>query len=104
MKWPKWSRRWIPGIVFWVLFLGSLALDDRHPWVHTVWVVAWLLFFFVMAVFAGIQIFRHRHDTGGVVGYRGGVPSWAVTLFGGGPEPEDQPVQVSEQKAGEKTK
>jgi hypothetical protein len=32
------------------------------------------------------------------------VPGWAVTLFGGGPEPEDQPVHVSEQKTGEQTK
>ena len=24
MNWPKWNRNWIPRIVFWALFLGSL--------------------------------------------------------------------------------
>jgi hypothetical protein len=67
MKWPKWNRRWIPGIVFWVLFLGSLALNEHHPWVDTVWVAAWLFFLIVVAVIALVQGFRHRHDTGGII-------------------------------------
>ena len=92
MKRPKWNRRWIPGIVFWVLFLGSLALYEHHPWVRTVWVVAWLLFLTVVAVIAIVQIFRHRHDTGGVISYRG-EPSWVATLFGDGPEPGDKPAK-----------
>ena len=92
MQWPKWDRRWIPGILFWALFLGSLALDERHPWVRTVWVIAWLLFLIVVAVIAIVQIFRHRHDTGGVISYRG-APSWVATLFGDGPEPGDKPAK-----------
>ena len=75
--------------MFWVLFLGSIALDDRHPWVRTVWVAAWLVFLVVVAAIAVTQIYRHRHDTGGVVSYRG-VPHWVVTLFGDGPEPGDK--------------
>jgi len=94
MKWPKWSRRWIPGIAFWVLFLGSLAFDERRSWVHTVWVIAWLLFLIVVAVFAIVHILRHRHDTGGVSSYRG-APGWVATLFGDGPEPGDEPVKKS---------
>jgi hypothetical protein len=75
-------RSWIPGIVFWTLFLVSLGLGKRHPWLDTIWYVAWMLFLIVVAVCAAAQIFRHRHETGGVVGYRG-VPRWVVTLFGG---------------------
>jgi len=92
MKWPKWSRRWIPGIAFWVLFLGLLAFDERHSWVHTVWVIAWLLFLIVVAVFAIVHVFRHPYDTGGVSSYRG-APSWVATLFGDGPEPGDESCQ-----------
>ena len=36
----KWNRSWIPGIVFWVLFLGSLALAERYPWLDTIWYAA----------------------------------------------------------------
>ncbi|HWY56151.1 MAG TPA: hypothetical protein VNZ03_16920 [Terriglobales bacterium] len=88
MKQPKLNRRWIPGIVFWVLFLGSLALDERYPWVRTAWIAAWLLFLVVVAVVAVVKIFRHRHDTGGVISYRG-ASGWVATLFGDGPEPGD---------------
>jgi hypothetical protein len=94
MKWPKWNRRWIPGIVFWVLFLGSLALNEHHPWVDTVWVAAWLLFLIVVAVIALVQAFRHRHDTGDVISYRG-TSGWVATLFGDGPEPGDKPFKKS---------
>jgi hypothetical protein len=62
--------------------------------VHTVWVIAWLLFLIVVAVFAIVHILRHRYDTGGVSSYRG-APSWVATLFGDGPEPGDEPVKKS---------
>jgi hypothetical protein len=81
MKWPKWNRSWIPGIVFWVLWLGSLALGERYPWLDNVWYWAWMLFLLVVSVYGVTQIFRNRNETGGVVGYRG-VPRWVVTLFG----------------------
>jgi hypothetical protein len=81
MQWPKWNRSWIPGIVFWVLFLGSLALGKRYPWLDAAWYWAWMLFLVVVGVYAVAQIFSNRHETGGFVGYRG-VPRWVVTLFG----------------------
>jgi hypothetical protein len=81
MNWPKWNRSWIPGIVFWVLFLGSLALGKRYPWLDTAWYAAWMLFLFVVGIYAVVQIFRNQHETGGYVGYRG-VPRWVVRLFG----------------------
>jgi len=78
----KKYRSWIPGIVFWVLFLGSLVLGRRYWWVDTIWNAAWLVFLGVVAGCATVAIFRRRRETGGYVGYRG-VPRWAVTLFGG---------------------
>ena len=90
----KWSRSWIPGIVFWVLFLGSLALAERYPWLDTIWYAAWMLFLLVVGAHAVTQIFRMRKDTDGYVGYRG-VPRWAVRLFGDDVEPR-KPTAKSE--------
>jgi hypothetical protein len=75
-------RSWIPGIIFWVLFLGSLALGKRHWWVDMVWNAVWLAFLAVVAICAVVGIFRNRSECGGYLGYRG-VPRWVVTLFGG---------------------
>jgi len=83
MRWPKWNRTWIPGIAFWVLLLVSLGFAERYPWLDTLWYGAWMLFLLVVSVYAVVQIFRNRHETGG---YRG-VPRWAVTLFGGELDP-----------------
>jgi hypothetical protein len=85
----RW-RSWIPGIVFWTLFLVSLGLGKRYMWLDTVWYAAWMLFLFVVAVYAVVQIFRHRHETGGYAGYRG-VPRWVVTLFGDDVEQQGKP-------------
>ena len=63
------------------MFLGSLALGNRYPWLDTVWYAAWMSFLFVIAVYAIVQIFRNRHETEGYVGYRG-VPRWVVRFFG----------------------
>ncbi len=77
----RW-RSWIPGIVVWTWLVLSLALFKRYPWVDAVFNIVWLLLLLVMAVASTIHVFRHRHETGGFVGYRG-VPRWVITLFGG---------------------
>jgi hypothetical protein len=75
-------RSWIPGIVVWTWLLVSIGLARRYAWLDTVWTAAWMWFLIVVAVCSVVQIFRHRHETGGIVGYRG-VPRWVVTLLGG---------------------
>ena len=82
----RWNRSWIPGIVFWVLFLGSLALGKRYPWLDTIWYAAWMLFLLVVGVYAVTETFRKRKETDGYIGYRG-VPRWVVTFFGDDVEP-----------------
>ena len=44
----KWNSSWIPGIAFWVLFLGSLALAKRYPWLDTIWYFGWMLVLLVV--------------------------------------------------------
>jgi hypothetical protein len=78
----KKYRSWTPVIVFWTLFLGSIALGRRHRWVDAVWNATWLVFLLVVALCATVEIFRNRHGAGGYIGYRG-VPRWVVALFGG---------------------
>ena len=74
-------RSWIPGIVVWTWLLVSIALVKSHPWLDFVFNVAWMLLLLIVAVASVVHIFRHRHETGGYIGYRG-VPRWVLTLFG----------------------
>jgi hypothetical protein len=57
------TRRWIPAIVFWALFIVSLGLYDRYPWLDTVWYAAGMLFLLLVASYSVVRIFRHRHET-----------------------------------------
>jgi hypothetical protein len=75
-------RSWIPGIIFWVLFLVSIGLYHRYPWLDFAWNAAWMLLLLVIASWSVIAIFRNRPAAGGYAGYRG-VPRWVVRLFGG---------------------
>ena len=68
------GRKWIPAIVFWVLFAISIALYGRYPWLDTVWYAGCMLFLLAVAGFSLAQIFRRRHATT-TISYRG-VPRW----------------------------
>jgi hypothetical protein len=50
--------------------------------VDAVFNVGWMLLLLVVAVASAIHVFRHRHESGGCISYRG-VPRWVVALFGG---------------------
>jgi hypothetical protein len=82
----KRNRARIPAIVavvFWIWFVGSIALVKRYPWLDSVWSAAWMLLLAVAAVWSTIQTFRHGRHAGGYVGYRG-VPRWLAVLFSDG--------------------
>jgi uncharacterized membrane protein len=78
-------RSWIPGIVFWVLFLVSLALGKRYSWLDTVWNLVWLSVLFVIAIVVTFETVRKSdRDRRDYVGHMGvPVPRWVVRLFGG---------------------
>jgi hypothetical protein len=67
-------RQTITAIVFWGLFLGSIAFVRRFPGLDTAWVFAGYLFLSGVAVFSLIQTFRD-HKERGQFSYRG-VPRW----------------------------
>lgn len=75
-------RSWIPGIVFWVLFLVCIGLYRRYQWLDFAWNTAWMLLLIGIASWSVVTIFHNRRAAGGYVGYRG-VPRWIVHLFGG---------------------
>lgn len=68
-------RSWVFAVIFWLLFLVSLGLNERYPWVHTAWVYAALLFAIVASVFSVTEMFCHNDGSGEYVYYRG-VPRW----------------------------
>jgi len=68
------NRRWIPAIVFWTLFIASIGLYERYPWLDTAWYAAGMLFLIFMAVYSVAQTFRHRHETS-TISYKG-IPRW----------------------------
>jgi hypothetical protein len=68
------QRQTITAIVFWVLFLGSIAFVRSFPALDMVWVFGGYLFLLVVAVFSLIQTFRD-HKERGQFSYRG-VPRW----------------------------
>jgi len=78
-------RSWIPGIIFWVLFLLSLALGKRYAWLDTVWCLAWMMVLFVAAIVVTFEtVGRSQRDRKDYVGHMGvAVPRWIVRIFGG---------------------
>ena len=68
-------RSWAFAALFWLLFLASIGLDSRFPWLRTAWVCAGLLFALIASVFSVNEFVRHRDVSGEYVYYRG-VPRW----------------------------
>jgi hypothetical protein len=85
-----WNARQIStvvAVVFWIWFLGSLAVVKSHPWVDTLWNAVWMLLLLIASIWVLIQRFRGIRGASGYVGYRG-VPRWTATLFTDGVEPK----------------
>lgn len=57
-------RSWIFAIVFWLLFLVSIGLNERYPWVPAVWVYAALSFAIVTSIFSVNEMFRRSNGSG----------------------------------------
>jgi succinate dehydrogenase hydrophobic anchor subunit len=86
----SWNARRIStvvAVVFWIWFLGSLALVKRYPWLDAVWNAVWILLLVVASIWVSIQRFRGIRGASGYIGYRG-VPRWLAALFTDGTKPE----------------
>jgi hypothetical protein len=83
-------RSWIPGIVFWILFVASFALGKRYWWIDTAWNAVWFGLLLVIAVASVVHILRSRDEGDSYLNHRG-VPRWGVKMFGGEVEPSKEP-------------
>ena len=54
--------RWIPVIIFWALFLASIALYGRFPWLDITWYVALLVILIAFSIYSALRIIRDRTD------------------------------------------
>jgi len=80
-------RGWLPTILFWVLFAGSLGFGRRYPWLDTVCYAAGMLFILGLSAYTIIDKLRHRHESGWL-SYRA-MPRWLQRLLiDEDPEPE----------------
>ena len=61
----------IAGIVFWILFVLSLVLNERYRWIDRVWSVTLWIFLLATTVYFIAHTLRHR-SLAGVSGY----PKW----------------------------
>ena len=55
----RMNRRWIPVIIFWALFLGSIGLYGRYAWLDFGWHLALLFVLMALSIYSVIRIIRH---------------------------------------------
>jgi hypothetical protein len=61
MRWKFNWRKWIVPLTFWVLFAGSIALDEHYHWVQFIWMFCGFALVVLFSINALTQFVRHRH-------------------------------------------
>ena len=65
------KSKWIAGVIFWIFFLGSLALNARLRWINWIWSIAlWLGLLVTSLYFVARAI--HKRTLSGTVA----LPRW----------------------------
>jgi steroid 5-alpha reductase family enzyme len=64
--------RWISALVFWILWLLSIFLQPRYPWIDAIWQVLFLLIAIATTVYFVADTILHRGELRSVRGY----PRW----------------------------
>jgi hypothetical protein len=77
----RFWRSWGFTLFFWVFFIGSIALYDRHAFLDKVWMIAGLGVLAALSTFHLIRVSRHIGRDRSNVSYRG-VPDWLREMFG----------------------
>jgi hypothetical protein len=73
-------RSWIFGILYWFLFLLSIGLSGRYPWLDATWFIGIVLFVAVASVLMIVEVFRNRDGSGEYLNYKG-VPPFMRSFF-----------------------
>ena len=64
-------RSWIFGILYWFLFLISIGLSGRYPWLDAPWFIGIVVFIAVASVLMIVDIYRNRDGSGEYLNYKG---------------------------------
>jgi hypothetical protein len=59
---PK--SKWIAGVIFWISFLVSLALNARHRWINWIWSIALWLGLLVTSIYFVARAAHNRTLSG----------------------------------------
>jgi hypothetical protein len=77
--------RWIAGVLFWILFLLSLALNAKYRWIGWMWSIAlWLGLLGTSIYFVARAV--HNRSASGASGY----PRWFLRFAYDDDEREDK--------------
>ena len=69
----RWG--WVVSIAFWILFVASISLVGKYPWVDTVWIGMWALLGVVVVICSLTEMFRLGRSTGEYLYPRGAPPA-----------------------------
>ncbi|HXU10149.1 MAG TPA: hypothetical protein VN743_14225 [Blastocatellia bacterium] len=65
------KSKWIAGVIFWILFLVSLALNARYRWINLIWSIALWLGLLGTSIYFVARAFHNRTLSG-----TAGFPRW----------------------------
>ena len=79
------KARWITGVLFWILFLVSLALNAQYRWINWIWSIALLFGLLVTSIYFVARAI-HNRTLSGTLGY----PRWFLRFAFDEDEREEQ--------------
>jgi len=68
------NSRWIAALLFWGMWLLSIALNSRYPWIDGVW----LSLFLILAIAATVYFIADTILHPGKLRSVGGYPRWFI--------------------------
>jgi len=79
------KSKWIAGVLFWTIFLLSLALNARYRWINWIWSIALWLCLLAMSIYTVRRAIHHRTVSG-----TRGYPRWFLRFAFDEDEREEQ--------------
>lgn len=75
----------IVGILFWIFFVLSLAVNEHYRWIDRIWSIALWLGLLVSAVYSLVRAIRSRSISGS-----SGYPRWFLRFAYDDDEPKNE--------------